>query len=179
MQAYDFTFWIKFDYRHRRQQRLSIGMFGIAQHFVHTAPFYNSPQIHHSHFISKIFHHRNIVRDEQICEPQTGLQFLQQIQNLRLYRYVQRAGGLVANQQPGIDRQSTGDGDTLTLTTGEFVRVAPFGFRRQPYPLQQCVHFFPRWQRGLMLSAACFASDIQRIHAFLDNVDNTHSRIER
>ena len=75
--------------------------------------------------------------DEQVGQSQIVLQVLQQIQDLRLDRHVERRHRLVAHHQLGGQRQGAGDADALPLTAGELVRIAAGVLGRQPHALQQ------------------------------------------
>ena len=68
------------------------------QNFLCGSSFDDASEIHHADFMREIFHHREVVGDEQIAQIQLPLQRLQQIQNLRLHRNIQRAGRFVADQ---------------------------------------------------------------------------------
>ena len=82
------------------------------------------PAAHHRNTFGHVFHHRKIVRDEQIGEPDFRLQILQQIENLRLDRDVERRNRLVEDEQVGVQRQRARDADALALPARETVRVA-------------------------------------------------------
>ena len=43
--------------RHGCQQRLSIGMPRMVQHFLRCSTLHDASQIHHTHFMREIFHH--------------------------------------------------------------------------------------------------------------------------
>ena len=66
------------------------------------------------------------MRDEQVGESQFILQVFEQIQNLRLHRYVQCARRLVTDDKLWIDGEASRDADTLSLSTGEFMRIARY-----------------------------------------------------
>ena len=72
--------------------------------------------------VGEVAHHAEVVRDEQVGEPELVLQVGEQIQDLRLDRHVERRGGLVADQQRGLDGERAGDADALALAAGELVR---------------------------------------------------------
>ena len=59
--------------------------------------------------------------DEQIGQPEFALQILQQVDDLCLYRDVQRAHRFVTHHEPGPQRKRAGDPDALALAAGEFV----------------------------------------------------------
>jgi hypothetical protein len=64
------------------------------------------------------------VADEQVGEAVAGLQFAQQLDDLRLHRHVERRGWLVGHDKPGLQHECAGDRHALALAAGEFVRVA-------------------------------------------------------
>ena len=67
---------------------------------------------------------RQIVRDEQIAQPQLILQVFEHVDHLRLNGNVQRADRLVADDELRVGRERAGDADALALAAGKFVRVA-------------------------------------------------------
>ena len=71
-----------------------------------------------------MLHHRQVVADEDVGEPEALLQVLQQVEDLAADRDVERRHGLVADDQLGLHRQRAGDGDALALAAGELVRIA-------------------------------------------------------
>jgi len=54
-------------------------------------------QIHDGHTVADVAHHAQVVGDEQVGQPQLGLQILQQIDYLGLNRDVESKGRLVAD----------------------------------------------------------------------------------
>ena len=48
-------------------------------------------EIHHRHAVGDVLDDREVVRDEQVGEPAIALQILQQVDDLRLHRDVERA----------------------------------------------------------------------------------------
>jgi hypothetical protein len=69
-------------------------------------------------------HHGEVVGDEQIGQPQALAQRLEQVDDLRLDRDVERRDRLVADDEVGLDRERAGDADALALAAAELVRVA-------------------------------------------------------
>ena len=82
------------------------------------------PRAHHRDAVGHVVDHREIVGDEQIGEAQFLLQILEQVEDLRLHRDVERRDRLVADQQVGAERQRARDADALALAAGEAVRIA-------------------------------------------------------
>ena len=62
----------------------------------------DSAEIHHRDLIGKMLDDREIVRDEQVGDFALDLEILQQIEDLRLDRDVQRADGFVADDEIGL-----------------------------------------------------------------------------
>ena len=56
------------------------------------------------HPVSDVTHHAQIVGNEQVSQPELGLQVLQQIDDLRSDRHVQRRDRLVRYYELGVDR---------------------------------------------------------------------------
>ena len=72
--------------------------------------------------------------------PNCALQVLQQVDDLRLDRDVERGDRLVADDQLGIDRERPGDADALALAAGELVRIAPRMLGQQADHGQKLAH---------------------------------------
>src|SRR4051794_6516536 len=86
--------------------------------------------------------YREIVRDEQVRDLSLFLKIVEQVQNLRLDRHVQRRHRLIAYDEVRRQRQRPSDADALPLPAAEFVRVSG-GIRRvEPDALQQARHEF-------------------------------------
>ena len=90
----------------------------------------DAAEIHHRDAVADVLDHREIVRDEQVGELPLALQVLQQVDDLRLDRDVERRHRLVADDQLGPERQRAGDADALALAARELVRVV--GHLRRP-----------------------------------------------
>src|SRR5258706_8639909 len=146
-------------------------MLRIAQDLGGAALFDDLSEVHDGNFVGQIFHDRHVVRDEQVGNAKPALQIPQQIQYLRLDRYIERAGRFVANDQPGFDCKRARYRDTLALPTREFVRIAVFHLHAQTDLRQDSVD-----ARGARLPVA---ADAERDHPFLDDVQDAHSWIER
>lgn len=93
-----------------------------------------APQVHHHHLVGDMFLHRQIVRDEDIGEPQLLLQIHHQVQNLSPYRDIKRRYRLIGDHHIGIEHQATRNGDTLALAAGEHMWIAIVMLRLQADP---------------------------------------------
>ena len=83
------------------------------------------PLVHHGGGVAQILHHPDVVGDEEQRERALVAQVEQQLQHLRLHRYVERAGDFVAHHEVGTQAECAGDADALTLPPGELMRVSP------------------------------------------------------
>src|SRR5205085_4403315 len=81
--------------------------------------------------VGDVLHHREIVRDEDVREVEAPLKILQKIDHLRLDRDVERQDGLVADDEPRLDRERARNADALALPARELVRIAPRVVRRE------------------------------------------------
>ena len=84
-----------------------------------------------------VLDHRQVVRDEQVGEAELLLQVLEQVDDLRLDRHVERRDRLVADDQLRLDRERARDADALALAAGELVRIAAHVIGLQADGLQQ------------------------------------------
>ncbi len=67
---------------------------------------------------------REVVGDEDVGQVEVVLEVLQQVEDLRLNRDVERRHRLVADDQLRLQRDRAGDADPLPLAARELVRVA-------------------------------------------------------
>ncbi|MNL16639.1 hypothetical protein D3C87_1376910 [compost metagenome] len=91
---------------------------------------------HHGHAVGPFAHHGEVVGDQQQAHVQLGAQVVQQLQDLRLHRHVQRGGGLVGHQQRGLAGDGGGDHGALPLPAGQAVRVVVHAALRLGYAHQ-------------------------------------------
>ncbi|GAA3151743.1 hypothetical protein GCM10020001_089120 [Nonomuraea salmonea] len=94
-----------------------------------------------------------------------------QLQHLLLHGDVERGGGLVADEQPGVVGQGDGEHDALALAAGELVRerAGDLGGLGQAYPAEQV----ERPCAGLVAGAAVQRHDLGDLGA------DPHERVER
>ena len=111
-------------HRHRRQQRLGVGVLRPREQRGAVGDLDDLAEIHDRDAVADVLDDRDVVGDEQIGEAELALQVAQQVDDLRLHRDVERRDRLVADDQARVERQRAGDADALALAAGEFVRVA-------------------------------------------------------
>ena len=94
-------------------------------------------EVHHRDLGAEVPHDREVVGDEQERDVELPLQVLEQVDDLRLDRHVERGDRLVGDQQLGVQGQRAGDADALALAAGELVGVAVVVLRVEPDDLEQ------------------------------------------
>ena len=106
------------------QQCLGVRMGRPCEQHITGRHFDDATGTHHGDSLADVFHDGQIMRDEQVSQAEFGLQVLEQVQDLRLNRDVQRRHRLVTDQHLGAERERARDSDALPLATGEAVRIA-------------------------------------------------------
>ncbi len=101
------------------KQPTGVGMVRLAQHRAGRSCLKYLAQVHHGYVSRKMGDNGKLVRDEDNAEPEVFLQLGEQVQDLCLYRDVQRTDRLVCYQDLGLGRQSSGDGHSLPLAPGK------------------------------------------------------------
>ena len=110
------------------------------------------------------------MRHEQIGQGELILQVEHQIENLRLYRNIQRRDRLIGDDQTGIKRQRARDPNALPLPAAERMWEALHEFGPQTHQLQQFFYAAP---------ALFTALDPAGKQWLGDNIKDGHARIER
>ena len=95
---------------------------------------------HHRDPVGHVVDDRQIVRDEEVGQAEILLQVLEQVQDLRLHRDVERRHRLVADEQFRTECQGSRDADALALAAGKAVRIAIEKARVEA----DCLHQVPR-----------------------------------
>ena len=96
-------------------------------------------EVHHGDAVGDVAHDREIVRDEDVRQPEVALQRLEQVHDLRADRDVERRHRLVEDDQLRIERERARDADALPLAAGELVREAVRVLGRETDGAQQLV----------------------------------------
>src|SRR5690242_16696335 len=81
--------------RHRREQSLGVGMPRACEDLTLRRHLDNLAQIHHRNAVSDVLDDRQIMTDEEQREAELPLQILQQVDDLRLDRDVERGDRFV------------------------------------------------------------------------------------
>ncbi|MNC11830.1 hypothetical protein D3C75_595390 [compost metagenome] len=118
-------------------------------------PFLNmAPLVHNADTVTHMPDNTEIVADEQIRQIQLLLYIPQEVQHLRLNRYVKCRDRLIGNNQLGLQGNRPGYSDTLALAAGEFMRIFKNIVRTKSDLLQQLLHLPHFLLRGQLLEIA-------------------------
>ena len=110
----------------------------------------DAPEVHDRDAVRDLADHREVVRDEDVGQVELALQALQQVEDLRLDRDVERRDGLVADDQLGAQRERASHADALALAARELVRIAVVVLRVHAAARHQLLHQRPRVALGLV-----------------------------
>ena len=114
------------------QQRLEVRVPGVAKDIVQAAAFHHLAVVHHDHLVGDVGDDAQVVRDDQHGHVELALKIVHQLQDLRLYRDVQRRRRLVGDQQRRAADQGHGDHRPLAQAAGELERIDAKRFFRGP-----------------------------------------------
>ena len=126
-------------------------------------------QVHHRDAVADVAHDRKVVGDEQVGQPEVGLEVFEQVDDLRLNRHVERRDGLIGHDEGGLNGEGAGDADALPLAARELVRVAAGEVGVEPDGLEQFAHPF-------LAAAALQAVDHHRLR---HDAAHAHARVQR
>ena len=152
---------------------------GLGEERLTARGFDNLAGVHHRHAVRHFRDHRQIVGNEQYRHATAFLQLTQQVEDLRLYRHVERGGRLVRDQQFRIAGERHGDHHALFHAARELERIfvaPPFGIGNA-HRVEQFEHA-PVQCRAFQIGVAfqCFGNlcagghhRIEREHGFLEN----------
>ena len=106
------------------KQRAGIGMLRRGEDLRDRALLDDLAVLHHADPLRDLAHDAEIVGDEQQRHVRAGLQVLQQRDDLRLHRDVERGGRLVGDEQIGLVGERHGDHHALPLAAGQLMWIA-------------------------------------------------------
>ncbi len=147
-------------------------MLRVVDDLVAAALLNDMPVEHHGDAIADVMYHRHVVTDEKVRELKLILKLGEQIEDLRLNRDIQRTGGLIADDQFGLQGERPGDADALALAAGELVRE-PFS-RAWPKPaaLKEIADTLPELiAAGQAVHLERFADDSSDAHSWIEGAD--------
>ncbi len=98
-------------------------MTGTAQEIRRRPGLDESPRVHHGDVLAEFAHDREVVADEDDRQIELDAQLVDQVEDLRLDRDVERGRRFVAEQYRRFGGERHGDGDALAHAAGELVGV--------------------------------------------------------
>ena len=125
--------------RDRAHQPGGVGVRRMVDHLVHRPDLADAPGVHHGHPVAGFGDHAHVVGDQHHGRAMVLAQPLEQRNDLRLDRHVQRGGRFVGDDQFGLGGQRQRDHHALAHAAGKLVRVLfePLFGRRDAGFLQQ------------------------------------------
>src|SRR5690348_7387809 len=113
-----------FDATNFGEQRLRVWMFRRIEQLPRRRRLDDATEVHDEDAVRQEANDAKIVTDEKIREIERGLELHEEVQNLRLDRYVKRRDGFVAHEKLGPYRECSRDADPRALTARELMRIA-------------------------------------------------------
>ena len=104
-------------------ERPCVGMDRVLVHALGRADLDEFAQVHDAHRVGDVPHDRQVVGDHDVAELVSGLELLQQVEDLRLDRDVEGRDRLVGDDEAGFEREGPGQPDPLALAAGELVGI--------------------------------------------------------
>src|SRR4249920_737311 len=155
--------------RDGREQRDRVRVQRLAIQVRRLRPLDEPTQVHHRDGVTHVADDREVVRDQDRGQAELTLQFLQQVDDLRLDRDVERAHRLVRHDEVGAQRQCASDADALALAARQFVWVAVGVAWVQPDDLQELA------DPALAVRPRAEPMDVERLG---DAVPDRHPRVQ-
>jgi hypothetical protein len=106
------------------QERLGIGVERATEELVVGGDLDELTEVHHADTIGDVAHNGEVVADEEVRKVEVALQLAEEIEDLALDGDVEGANGLVKDNEFGVDSERARNGDALSLTAAQLVRVA-------------------------------------------------------
>ena len=130
----------------------------------------DAAEVHHRDPRGDAADRGEVVRDEEQGEAALATEPVQQVEQHRAHRRIDRGDRLIADEQVGARGERARDGSALALTRREFARIRRGGARGKSHLIQQCECADPRLVP---------ARDAVHLHPLGDRIDDRHLRRER
>src|SRR5712691_11769394 len=119
--------------RHRDggEQGARVRMGTTLEHLQGLSEFHDFSKVHDRDVIREVAHEGQVVRDEEVREPEVALEILEEVHDLRLHRDVKGGCRLVEDEEARLDREGAGDRDALALPPAQLVRIPLCDFRME------------------------------------------------
>ena len=134
------------------------------------ALLHHAAEVHDLDAIGETAHNIEVMGNHDVRETEIPLQVLQQVDDLRLHRHVERRHGLVTDDHARLHHDGTSDANALTLTAGKLVREAVVVLGIEPHALHCLL------DPALTVGRRADAVDVERL---LHRLADAHARVER
>src|SRR5262245_58708207 len=115
-------------------------------------------------------HDGHVVRDEEQRDVAILLDFLQHVEDLSLHRNIEGACGFVAEDHSWLQRESSGDGDALSLSSRKLAWKTPRVAGRQTHLAKELEGLTPPCRT---------ISDMVRLERVTDDLLGGPARVQR
>ena len=129
--------------RDARQQALGVGVGGCAEHLLGAPELAHLAGIDHGHLVTQVRRQGQVVGDEEHGDVAARLELLEQVHDLGLDAHVERAGGLVEDEQRRVVGQRGGDHHALLHAARQLMGIALGDRGGQTHLHQQLGHACP------------------------------------
>ena len=109
--------------RDRAHQAHGVGMARGVDHLAHRPDLDDAPGIHHRDTVRGLGDHAHVVGDEHHRRAALGAEALEERDDLRLDRDVERGGGLIGDEQTRLGGERERDDHALAHAARELVRI--------------------------------------------------------
>jgi hypothetical protein len=113
-----------------------VRVFGMYKDLSRWSVLDDAARPHDNNLVAERPDNAQIMADEQVRETMACLKLTQEINDLGLYRHIERRGRFVEHDKARSQHYGTCNRDTLTLATGKLVRVAVASLRIEANFLQ-------------------------------------------
>ena len=110
--------------RNGREKRLRVRVHGRLVELLSSPDLHDPPEVHHRDAVGNVSDDREVVRNEDVGEPEIVLKLCDEIHDLCLNRDVERRDRLVEHDHLRVERECPRDTDSLSLSTRELVGKA-------------------------------------------------------
>ena len=111
-------------------QNLRVGVEWICKNVFGASQLDQPAEVHDADLIAQVPNHGEVMRDEEVSQPELALEVAKEVDDLGLDRDVERGQRFIADDQSGPERDRAGDRDALALPPREFVGKALGRLRR-------------------------------------------------
>jgi hypothetical protein len=110
-------------HRHCGEERLGVRVERVGEQRAPRAKLDDFAKVHDGNAVAYLANHREVVADDEESESELVLEFFEQVQDLSLHGNIERAHGLVSDDEFWLEDKCSCDVDSLTLSAAESVRV--------------------------------------------------------